>query len=55
MGTRGGLELTILTYTVLEDNVIRHRGDRIYIIYLLRPFIGIILRRFSDKAHGTRE
>ena len=24
-----GLELTKLTYTTLEDNVIRHRGDRI--------------------------
>ena len=23
-----GLELTKLTYTRLEDNVIRHRGDR---------------------------
>ena len=24
----GGLELTKLTYTKLEDNLIRHRGDR---------------------------
>ena len=24
-----GLELTKLTYTRLEDNLIRHRGDRI--------------------------
>ena len=24
----GGFELTKLTYTRLEDNVIRHRGDR---------------------------
>ena len=27
-----GLELTKLTYTRLEDNLIRHRGDRLYII-----------------------
>ena len=26
-----GLELTKLTYTRLEDNLIRHRGDRFYI------------------------
>ena len=25
----GGLELTKLTYTRLEDNLIRHRGDRL--------------------------
>ena len=25
----GGFELTKLTYTRLEDNLIRHRGDRI--------------------------
>ena len=28
----GGLELTKPTYTRLEDNLIRHRGDRLYII-----------------------
>ena len=26
----GGLEFTKLTYTRLEDNLIRHRGDRLY-------------------------
>ena len=26
----GGFELTKLTYTMLEDNLIRHRGDRLY-------------------------
>ena len=26
----GGLELTELTYTRLKDNLIRHRGDRLY-------------------------
>ena len=25
-----GLELTKLTYTRLEDNLIRHQGDRVY-------------------------
>ena len=25
-----GLELTKLTYTRLEDNLIRHRGDRLF-------------------------
>ena len=29
----GGLELTKLTYTRLEDNLIRHRGDRL--VYIL--------------------
>ena len=28
-----GLELTKLTYTMLEDNLIRHRGDRIRIFH----------------------
>ena len=27
-----GLELTKVTYTRLEDNLIRHRGDRLYIV-----------------------
>ena len=40
----GGLELTKLTYTGLEDNLIRHRGDRVYITYW----------RVLDDAHGTR-
>ena len=26
----GGFELTKMTYTRLEDNLIRHRGDRLY-------------------------
>ena len=29
----GGFELTKLTYTRLEDNLIRHRGDRLIYIY----------------------
>ena len=29
-----GLELTKLTYTRLEDNLIRHRGDRYYTLTL---------------------
>ena len=31
----GGLELTKLTYTRLEDNLIRHPGDRLYIMLAL--------------------
>ena len=34
-----GLELTKLTYTRLEDNLIRHRGDRLYSLPIL-PIIG---------------
>ena len=33
--TREGLELTKLTYTRLEDNLIRHRGDRFYDLLVL--------------------
>ena len=29
-----GLELTKVTYTRLKDNLIRHRGDRLIIIYV---------------------
>ena len=29
------LEFTKLTYTRLEDNLIRHRGDRYYLIYMI--------------------
>ena len=31
-----GLELTKLTYTRLEDNLIRHRGDRLDIYTVLK-------------------
>ena len=31
-----GLELTKLTYTRLEDNLIRHRGDRLYYLWIDR-------------------
>ena len=34
-----GLELTKLTYTRLEDNLIRHRGDR-YSLYVTRTSPG---------------
>ena len=30
-----GLELTKLTYTRLEDNLIRHRGDRLLYLTLM--------------------
>ena len=28
----GGFELTTLTYTRLEDSLIRHRGDRLFVV-----------------------
>ena len=34
----GGFELTKLTYTRLEDNLIPHWGDRLKVIYLPRPW-----------------
>ena len=51
-----GLELTKLTYTRLEDNLIRHRGDRYIITQELldgdaekyAPGIGSILSWWSD-------
>ena len=40
-----GLELTKLTYTRLEDNLIRHRGDRsqgmLVVVYFIGHFPGI--------------
>ena len=36
-----GLELTKLTYTRLEDNLIRHRGDRV--VYILRYSIASVV------------
>ena len=35
-----GLELTKLTYTRLEDNLIRHRGDRLVYIYMKQLAVG---------------
>ena len=32
-----GLELTKLTYARLEDNLIRHRGDRFLVYYMVTP------------------
>ena len=37
----GGLELTELTYTRLEDNLIRHRGDRVRCITCRRFYPGL--------------
>ena len=36
----GGFELTKLTYTRLEDNLIRHRGDRLHLWYIGIFFLG---------------
>ena len=33
----GGLKLTKLTYTRLEDDLIHHRGDRLYIVARVSP------------------
>ena len=33
-----GLELTKLTYTRLEDNLIRHRGDRLIVAWVVNRF-----------------
>ena len=40
-----GLELTKLTYTRLEDNLIRHRGDR---LYQRTKMPGTKIRRYED-------
>ena len=40
-----GLELTKLTYTRLEDNLIRHRGDRLFYSTSSRPIGGAGLLR----------
>ena len=44
-----GLELTKLTYTRLEDNLIRHRGDRVYgwsFGFFRQTFLQAAVRRF---------
>ena len=41
----GGFELTKLTYTRLEDNLTRHRGDRLYYNNLSR--LGGVLQWLS--------
>ena len=47
-----GLELTKLTYTRLEDNLIRHRGDRL-IIYDSRTTLLALLPSSSNSAPGS--
>ena len=34
----GVFELTKLTYTRLEDNLIRHRGDQFFILHVVYQF-----------------
>ena len=59
-----GLELTKLTYTRLEDNLIRHRGDRcttldytrtgyVRVVHVFFYFCFYILRRMGKNAHHT--
>ena len=59
-----GLELTKLTYTGLEDNLIRHRGDRLYrlpgmlrgyLIQVITPkSITILLRLHRNRLARSR-
>ena len=44
----GGFELTKLTYTRLEDNLTRHRGDRLYQYPSVTPY-AIIARRYDES------
>ena len=46
-----GLELTKLTYTRLEDNLIRHRGDRLLIVSRVDSIVFVLFL----KAVGVRE
>ena len=48
-----GLELTKLTYTRLEDNLIRHRGDRNHIYFAVK-LQSCLLQLLVAKLH-TRE
>ena len=45
-----GLELTKLTYTRLEDNVIRHRGDRLYTQHRVHTFYTLLELLNTTKA-----
>ena len=53
----GGFELTKLTYTRLEDNLIRHRGDRQYVrnMYKDRALGGPALHNSCAKRTCLRE
>ena len=48
----GGFELTKLTYTRLEDNLIRHRGDRLFMAYQV-PGTGIHTRYLVSFCTST--
>ena len=47
----GGLELAKLTYTRLEDNLIRHRGDRLYkaVAALFRAATALSMAHFRSR------
>ena len=53
----GGLELTKLTYTRLEDNLIRHRGDIQYRIILLNTnsIPAILLSLLPEFRSASRQ
>ena len=44
-----GFELTKLTYTRLEDNLIRHRGDRLYYVYPAMIPVQVLRRAHSSQ------
>ena len=52
----GGFELTKLTYTRLEDNLIRHRGDRLlyHAGYKTRPDIFRVVQYHTGKHSKPR-
>ena len=45
-----GLELTKLTYTRLEDNLIRHRGDRLYSCIRGTGYLGMLCMLQRNKS-----
>ena len=51
-----GLELTKLTYTRLEDNLIRHRGDRLKLLGDSMGYIsGMSAMALRDKVSRARQ
>ena len=49
-----GLELTKLTYTRLEDNLIRHRGDRLSLCNLRETYQeNVFVRMVGANSRGN--
>ena len=51
----GGFGLTKLTYTRLEDNLIRHRADRLRVVVVVLTLTRIIKSVATGQAPVTRE